>query len=141
MHSHLINPSDHLPGRIRRVPIPGWKGVWHWGIEGWTLDENGQPTIWHSTKGGTVCCTNYLDFSSAQPSETLWSPSTKHQQVIVLARIKTLQGLPWRLTTANCEHVVRWAVEGTARSQQVDIGMATGLLVGVLVLSAIGRRA
>jgi hypothetical protein len=140
MKVDFVKDLDHMPGRIRRVPIPGWQGVWHWGIEGWTLDENGQPTIWHSTKGCTVCCTNYVSFSSGRQSEILWSPSTHHQQVIVLARIKTLKGLPWRLTTANCEHVVRWAVEGTARSKQLEVAMAAGLFVGILVLSTINSR-
>jgi hypothetical protein len=136
-----ISPANHVPGRIRRVQIVGCPGIWHWAIEGWDLDLAGQPTMWHSMKGSAVCCTNYLGFSAGQLSEILWTPSTYQQQVSVLTRIRSIQGLPWNLTAANCEHVVRWAAEGNARSKQLEAGVAVGLFAGILILLASGSRA
>ena len=137
-----ILDSSHVPGRIRRVPIAEWPGFWHWGIEGWRRDVNGQPTMWHSPKGGAVRCTTYEDFSRGQVSEILWTPETHEQQVSVLDRIKSIQGLPWHLTAANCEQVVRWAVDGKPRSEQLEhVGLFAGLVAGVLLLFAAGSKA
>jgi hypothetical protein len=141
MDIQRIPLSNHVPGRIRRVPIMVWPGFWHWGIEGWKLDQTGQPIMWHSIKGSAVRSTAYAEFSGGQLSEVLWTPSTYQHQVSVLARIRSIQGLPWNLTTANCEHVVRWAVQGNARSQQVEIAVVTGLFAGILILLATGSRA
>jgi hypothetical protein len=97
--------------------------------------------MWHSIKGSAVRSTNYAKFSGGQLSEILWTPSTYQQQVSVLERIRSIEGLAWNLTTANCEHVVRWAAEGNARSEQVELGVAAGLFAGILLLLAIGTRA
>src|SRR5205814_6105658 len=116
----VILDSSHVPGRIRIIPIPEWPGFYHFGIEGWKRDINGQPTMWHSPKGKAVGCTPYAEFARGQVSEIIWTPETREQQESVLARIKSIQGLPWHLTRANCEQVVRWAVEGEARSRQLE---------------------
>lgn len=136
-----ITDFSHVPGRIRRVPIVGWPGLWHWGIEGWRRDVNGQPAMWHSPKGGAVRCTTYAEFSCGQPSEILWTPQTYDQQVSVLQRIKSIEGMPWHLTTANCEQVIRWAVEGTARSEQLESGFLAAMFAGIVILLASARRA
>jgi hypothetical protein len=133
--------SSHVPGRIRRVPIVGWPGLWHWGIEGWRRDVNGQPMMWHSPKGGAVRCTSYAEFSGGQVSEILWTPQTYEQQDSVLQRIRSIEGLPWHLTTANCEQVVRWALEGTPRSEQLETGVLAGLVAGIAILIAVGSQA
>ena len=139
MNANVVLDSSHVPGRIRRVRIVGWPGLWHWGIEGWHRDVNGQPRMWHSPKGGEVRSTSYAELSCGEPSEILWTPETYEQQVSVLERIRSLQGLPWNLTTANCEQVVRWALEGRARSKQLET-VFVSLLAGILLL-AIGSKA
>ena len=133
--------SSHVPGRIRRVPIPEWPGLWHWGIEGWQRDANGQPAMWHSPKGGAVNCTSYADFARGQVSEILWTPETYEQQASVLQRIKSIRGLPWHLTAANCEQVVRWAVEGKPRSEQLEVGFFAALGVALLFAFAVKSKA
>jgi hypothetical protein len=138
---NIILDSSHVPGRIRRVPIREWPGLWHWGIEGRQRDSNGQPTMWHSPKGGAVGCTPYVDFARSQVSEILWTPETYEQQVSVLERIKSIRGLPWNLTAANCEQVVRWAVQGTPRSVQLEVGLFAALGAGLFFLFAAGRKA
>jgi hypothetical protein len=132
--------SSHVPGRIRRIPIVSWPGLWHWGIEGWHRDMNGQPSMWHSPKGGFVRCTSFAEFSCGQPSEILWIPQSYEQQVSVLQRIRSVEGLAWNLTTANCEQVVRWAVEGAPRSEQLETGVLAGLVAGIAILLAVGSQ-
>ena len=132
---------SHVPGRIRRVPIAEWPGLWHWGIEGWQRDANGQPSVWHSPKGEAVKCSAYVDFARGQVSEILWTPETYEQQVSVLERIKSIRGLPWHLTTANCEQVVRWAVEGKPRSEQLEVGFLAGLFAAIVLALAVKSKA
>jgi len=141
MNTNVVLDSTHVPGRIRRVPIIGWPGLWHWGIEGWQRDVNGQPRMWHSPKGGNVRCTVYAEFSCGQVSEILWAPETYEQQVSVLERIKSIRGLPWHLTAANCEQVVRWAVEGKPRSEQLEAGFLAGLFAAIVLVFAVKSKA
>ncbi|MHB8502096.1 MAG: hypothetical protein ACYDHE_14290 [Candidatus Acidiferrales bacterium] len=141
MNTNVVLDSSHVPGRIRKVPIVGWPGLWHWGIEGWRRDVNGQPSMWHSPKGGEVRRTTYAEFSCGQPSEILWTPQTYEQQLSVLQRIKSIQGLPWNLTTANCEQVVRWAVEGKGRSEQLEVGLFAALCAGLVLYFSVGSKA
>jgi len=130
---------SHVPGRIRVVPIPEWPGLWHWGLEDWHKDGPGMPMMWHSPKGGRVSCTAYVDFDrGSQFSRFLWTPETYEQQVSVLQRIESIQGLPWHLTAANCEQVVRWAVEGKPRSMQLEVGFFTA--VGAALLLAFAMK-
>jgi hypothetical protein len=66
--------DSHVPGRIRRVHSTRFPVVKHWGVEGWLLDENRQPTIWHAQKNDVLRCTSYAEFSFGQPSEIFWTP-------------------------------------------------------------------
>jgi len=131
----VVPDASQLAGRIRRVPstIPG---VWHWGVEGWSRDVNGEPTIWHAEKNDVLRCTTYAEFSCGQPSEILWTPQTYEQQVSVIQRLQSIEGLPWNLATANCEQVVRWAVEGRAHSEQLTAGIAIVGVVGLVAFLA-----
>src|SRR5437016_5651979 len=123
---NIVLDSSHIPGRIRRVQsvIPG---VTHWGVEGWYRDTSGQPTMWHAQKGDVLRCTAYAEFSGNQPSEIVWTPETYPQRVSVIQRLQSIEGLRWNLATANCEQVVRWAVDGTAHSEQLAAGVAIAL--------------
>jgi hypothetical protein len=132
--------EDHVPGRIRRIPIPEWPGLWHWGIEGWNRDINGQPTMWHSPKGGAVCCTSFAEFARGRVSEIRWTPQSLDQGASVIERIASIEGRPWSLTNANCEQVVRWAVEGRFRSEQLEKGLLLGLFATAGILIATARK-
>lgn len=130
---------NHVPGRIRIIPIPEWPGFWHWGIEAWECDEYGEPMMWHSPKGGRVSCTTFAEFARGQASEFVWTPETPDQAISVLDRISSIEGMPWNLTKANCEQVVRWAVEGQARSKQLGNVLGGAFVAaGVLALLAAG---
>jgi hypothetical protein len=133
----VIPDTSHVPGRIRRVQSP-ILGIWHWGVEGWERDVNNEPTIWHAQKNDVLRCTIHVGFSGGQPSEILWTPQTYEQQLSVIDRLQSIEGLPWNLATANCEQVVRWAVEGRAHSEQLTTGVAIVSVVGVVALLASG---
>jgi hypothetical protein len=104
-------------------------------VADWDFDEVGQRAMWHSQKRDVLRRTDYGYFSSGQPSQILWTPRSYEQQVWVIERLRSKEGLPWNLATANCEQVVRWAVEGTARSEQLGIGLLAAIAAGVLLLA------
>ena len=125
-----------VAGRIRKVRSTRFPGVWHWGIEDWMSDVYGQPRMWHAQKNDVLRSTSYAEFSFGQPSEIVWTPQTYVQQVSVIERLQSIEGLRWNLASANCEQVVRWAVEGKAYSEQLNAGVAIAALVGVVALLA-----
>ena len=130
-------PSENLvPGSILRVASLRLPGVKHWGVVDWAFDENWQRKMWHSQKADVLRSTNFAYFSSGLPVEILWVPATYEQQVWVIERLRSKEGLPWHLATANCEQVVRWAVEGTPRSEQLTVGVWAALLAGALIFVA-----
>jgi len=132
--------ASHVPGRIRRVRSMRIRGIWHWGVEGIELDENDQPTIWHAQKNDSLRCTPYEEFSSGHPAEILWTPDTSAQQDLVIQRLEEKQGLHWNLVSANCEQIVRWAVEGKGYSEQLAIAALVVLLIAA-VLFVVSRGA
>lgn len=122
-------PSNRfLPGTILTVRSTRFPAIKHWGVVDWQLDENGQPGMWHSQKADVLRCTDYLYFSSGQPCEVLWVPKTREQQNYIIERLRSKTGLSWNLAGANCEQVVRWALEGRPRSQQLEVGFAITLI-------------
>jgi hypothetical protein len=127
--------TSHIAGRIRRVDS-GILGIRHWGVEDWSLDANGQPAMWHAQKGDVLRCATYIEFAASAPSEIVWTPQTHAQQVSVIQRLQSIEGLAWNLATANCEQVVRWAVEGKAHSDQLVNGTTIAVCIGVAVYFA-----
>jgi hypothetical protein len=131
---YVIEDGSHVPGRVRSVPSTRLLGVRHWGVEGWDRDASGQPTIWHAQKNDVLRCTNYAEFSGGQPSKIEASPVNYAQQISVIQRLQSIEGLRWNLATANCEQIVRWAYEGKAHSEQLAAGVAVAVFAGVMGL-------
>src|SRR5712691_3776486 len=136
---NIVLHTGRVPGRIRRVASTRFPGVWHWGVEDWWPDVNGQPHMWHTQKGDVLRCTSHAEFSSGQPSHVVWTPQTYAERVSVIQRLQSIEGLPWNLSSANCEQVVRWAVEGRAYSVQLAFGVAIAFFAGTYMLTR-GRR-
>ena len=137
---NIVRHAGRVPGRIRRVSSTRFPGVMHWGVEDWWPDMNGEPRIWHAQKGDVLRCTSYAEFSSGQSSEIVWTPQTYAQQVSVIQRLQSIEGLPWNLSSANCEQVVRWAVEGRAYSDQLAVGVAIGVFFAGMYMLTRDRR-
>ena len=113
--------------------------VTHWGVVGYGRDAQGCPRVWHSQKSDTLRCTDFEEFSFGQPCEILWVAENAQQAHGVIARLKSKEGLRWHLTQANCEMVVRWAVEGKAVSHQLGVGtLAAVAVVAVVAIAASG---
>ena len=134
MYARIDN--SHVPGRIRRVRSNRIPGVWHWGVEGWLLDESGEPTVWHAQKNDILRCTSNIEFSCGQPGEFVWTPRDYEQSAWVIQRLESKEGLRWNLATANCEQIVRWAVEGRAHSDQLAGGILLAFCAGAIAYFA-----
>lgn len=129
-------PIESLkPGTVLRVRSVQFPVVMHWGVVGYGGDAQGCPRVWHSQKSDTLRCTEFEKFSAGQSCEILWVPENAQLAHRVIERLKSKEGLRWHLTQANCEMVVRWAVEGKAVSHQ--LGFGTLAVLGIVVVVAI----
>jgi hypothetical protein len=124
-----MNLAKHIPGTILKARSTRFPMVEHYGGVDWQVDAAGHPLVWHAQKDDVFRRTNFWRFSSGQPVEIVWVPPTHKQGILVINRFRALEGTPWRLS-ANCEHQIRWAVEGKAYSTQVN-----GALMGTLSLA------
>ena len=131
-----IAASQLQPGTVLRV-TSDFLGVMHWGVVGYGYDSQGAPLVWHSQKSDALRATSFLEFSGGNPCEILWVPQNDRQARLVIQRLESKAGLPWHLTEANCEMVVRWAVEDKAVSHQLAFGaVAAFAIVAVVALVA-----
>src|SRR5258707_583474 len=126
-------PANQLqPGTVLRV-LSDFLGVMHWGVVGYGYDSQGNPLVWHSQKSDVLRATPFLDFSGGRQCEILWVPHNAQQALVIIQRLESKADLPWHLTQANCEMVVRWAVEGKPVSHQLAFGtLAAVALVAVV---------
>src|ERR1700690_4315695 len=114
-----IQISDLKPGTVLKVRSVRFPAVMHWGVVGYGWDFNGQPIIWHSQKSDTLRRTDFQTFSSGQHCQIVRVADSPDHARRIIQRLKSKEGLPWHLTQANCEMVVRWAVEDRAVSEQL----------------------
>ena len=127
------------PGSVVRV----WSrryGFWHKGMVDWPDPLTGEQRVIHSEKGQFVRTTSLSEFAVAETVHVLWVPHTWDQQNSALQRIHSLEGKPYDLFLANCEHVVNWAVTGKSFSEQLGLAavVAAGLTVVALAATARG---
>jgi len=123
------------PGTVLKVRSVRFPAVMHWGVVGYGWDAQGFPRVWHSQKSDTLRCTDFEEFSANQSCEILWVPQSPEQAHRVIQRLQSREGLRWHLTQANCEMVVRWAVEDRAVSDH--LGAAFVGVLGIVVVLAL----
>jgi len=128
--------SSLTPGTVLRVRSAQFPGVMHWGVTGYGRDAKGFPRVWHSQKSDALRCTDFEEFSLGQHCEVLWVPPNRLQARRVIERLQANEGLPWHLTNANCEMVVRWAVEDKPVSRQLEIGFLCAMGIAALAVFA-----
>ena len=94
----------------------------------------------HNMPGIGVAWTPLDQVTGTKSVEVSWEPQTPEQGLAAIMRMRSLIGMPYHLFEANCEHVIRWAVTGEWRSEQVStLGM--GLFVAAVVAAvALQRR-
>jgi hypothetical protein len=122
-----------IPGTVLQV----WSRqflVFHKGIVDWADPISGHPRVIHSIKGRFVETTSFAEFANGELVTILSVPQTRQQQVQVLQRMHSIEGKPYHLLNANCEHVVNWALTGDAHSEQ----LTACALLAVLALGVYG---
>jgi hypothetical protein len=124
------------PGTILKVRSVRFPAVMHWGVVGYGQDLNGYPVVWHSQKSDTLRCTDFLSFSAGQTCAIFRTPSNSYEAYSIITRLRSKEGLSWHLTKANCEMVVRWAVQDKAVSDQLAVGALAAFAVVVFVAVA-----
>ena len=127
-----LNPGTALRLRSTRLPV-----AMHWGVVGYGRDSMGYPRVWHSQKSDALRCTDFGEFSACQRCEIQGVPANPQQARYVIDRLKGKEGLPWHPTKANCEMVVRWAVEGKPVSHQLAFGLLC--VVGIVAVAVSAR--
>lgn len=132
-----IRIEDLTPGTVLKVRSKDFPVVMHWGVVGFGRDSNGYPPVWHSQKSDVLRCTQFEDFSAGQSSFVDSVPQNPNQGRLIVQRLESKRGLAWHLTKANCEMVVRWAVEDKPISYQLIIAFVAILaVVGLIAHSA-----
>ncbi|PYX71225.1 MAG: hypothetical protein DMG72_17415 [Acidobacteria bacterium] len=106
--------------------------------------STGEQRVIHSEKGNFVRTTSLLEFSVGETVSPLWVPQTREQQDAAILRMHSLDGQPYDLFAANCEHVVNWAVTGKSFSEQLVFAVVVALGAAVIALavakSSLGYR-
>jgi len=86
-----------------------------------------------SPETGGVTERSFQEFSGGKPVRSAdIEPAFSPTETVARARAKI--GKPYNPFTANCEHLVRWATEGSARSKQVKAGLTLAAGVGLFWL-------
>lgn len=125
------------PGSVLKV----WSRrylCWHKGMADWPDPITGETRVIHSEKGSFVRTTSFAEFAKGEQVYILWTPQTMEQQNAALQRMHSLDGKPYNLFMANCEHVVNWAVTGKSFSEQLALG---ALIAAGVVTVAFASRA
>jgi hypothetical protein len=127
-----LRPGTVLTVRSTRFPL-----ILHWGVVGYGRDPQGCPRVWHSQKSDTLRCTDFEFFSGGQQCN-IERVLDRQQASRAISRLQSKEGLPWHLTQANCEMVVRWAVEDNPVSKQLGVGVLAvfATVVGILIYSS-----
>ena len=132
MYTMTLTPGSVLKVWSRRYHF------WHKGMVDWPDSLTGEQQVIHSDKGNFVRTTSLSEFAAGEMVHILWVPQTWDQQNSALQRMHSLDGKPYDLFVANCEHVVNWAVTGKSYSEQLGLAavLAAGLTVVALAASA-----
>lgn len=96
----------------------------------------------HNMPGIGVARTPLDDAISGKPVQVWWSPPTREAGEAAVLRMQSVIGYSYDLIQANCEHVVRWAVTGEWKSEQVSAVQIGLLIAGAVAIAANlrGRR-
>jgi len=127
MYTMMFTPGSVVKVWSRRYCF------WHKGMVDWPDPFTGEQRVIHSEKRQFVRTTSLTEFAAGETVHVLWVPQTWDQQNAALERMHSLDGKPYDLFVANCEHVVNWAVTGKSYSEQ--LGLAAMIAAGVAVVA------
>jgi len=131
----VLQPGD-------AIERPGPLGTMHRGIFGGT-DFAGRAWVIHNAKNDCVKWDLIETFADGQPVSFLKRVARNRQeQILIIARAKSLLGQKFDLWNFNCEHLVTYALAGTPQSPQLGFVIGGMLLLGALGgLAAVSGRA
>ena len=132
MYTMMLTPGSVVKVWSRRY------NFWHKGMVDWPDPLTGEQRVIHSDKGNFVRTTSLPEFAAGEMVHILWVPQTCEQQNSALQRMHSLDGKPYDLFVANCEHVVNWAMTGKSYSEQLGL---TAVLAAGLTVVALAARA
>jgi hypothetical protein len=90
----------------------------------------------HNMRGNGVTRAPLDDVISGRPVRVWWTPPTREVGEAAIVRMQSVIGHRYHVTEANCEHVIRWAVTGEWKSEQVS-----AVKVGLLIAGAVAFAA
>lgn len=132
------NTKEFIPGSIVKVWSPRFL-CFHFGVIDSPESFTGAVRVIHSSKGSSVRTTPLAEFAEGQRLEIVWKPGDHSQQFAMLQRMHSLEGQPYDLLAANCEHVVNWALTGRSQSPQLAVILLLCAAVGALALLSSSR--
>jgi len=132
MYTMTLTPGSVVKVWSRRYHF------WHKGMIDWPDPLTGEQRVIHSEKGNFVRTTSLSDFAAGEMVHILWVPQTWDQQDAALQRMHSLDGEPYDLFVANCEHVVNWAITGKSFSEQV--GFVALIAAGLTFVALAANR-
>jgi hypothetical protein len=135
-------PQSAMPGSVVKVRSKRYAGLlYHWGSMEEPDSFTGEPRVRHSEKGSCVRTTSLQEFAEGGQIEVVWVPQTWSQQQLMLQRMRSLDGKPYDLFVANCEHAVTWALTGESRSPQLALGLFIAAGLGLAVFLGASQSA
>jgi hypothetical protein len=123
----FMDEDRWMPGTVLTIPsdVPPFV---HFVMVEFTDFHTWEQACIHNMPGSGVTFARLADVISGKPIRVFWRPRTQEEALAAIQRMQSLVGHPYHLIEANCEHVIRWAVTGEWRSQQVS-AVKAGLLV------------
>ena len=134
----FVNATQYVPGSVVKV----WSArylCFHFGVVDSPEPFTGAVRVIHSAKGSFVRTTSLVEFAEGRQVEVIWVPRDYSQQFAVLQRMHSLDGKPYDLFVANCEHVVNWALTGKSYSPQLAIVLVVCLVGAAAAVVSAGR--
>jgi hypothetical protein len=128
IYPQAVDPTS-IPGALLEARS---EFVKHRGIRASRNPLTGEQPILHSPKNGVVGPTSDWGFAQGCPIRAVGLPLTPEVGETAIQRMESIQGLPWTLPFANCQHTTNWAAFGVARSEQFEALVGVGILAVVM---------
>ena len=123
-----------MPGTVLMIPsdVPPF---FHFVMVEFIDFHTGVEWAIHNMPGIGVARAPLDDVIGGKRLRVWWSPRTAEEGEAAVMRMQSLIGYPYDLIEANCEHVIRWAVTGEWRSEQVSVVKAGVLVAGAVAFA------
>ena len=133
--AQFMEPRRWTPGTVLTIPSDFPPFV-HFVMVEFVDFHTATEVAIHSMPDSGVTRASLNQAIGMKPVSVYWTPQTPEDGEAAIFRMWELIGRPYHLTQANCEHVIRWAITGEWKSDQVS-AVGIGLLVaGAIAIAA-----